>query len=133
MADEPEWPEFRQWYALMLEEERLFKRPDAPDTDDPRHVEISRQMRPLDEAMHTRRPRSPVNRAILAVLALYWCDKANVGPHQRRLLLLGCNQDLEAECFGNRQQAHLIDANVREAVEKNLLPGVVIYGDGGNA
>jgi hypothetical protein len=128
--EEPEWPEFRQWYALMLQYEELLGR--AEPSSDEEADAIQDAMNALDQTMRERRPRSFVNIAILGVLSLYWADKER-GQSPERVLELGCDCNLDSEYFGERPQGLLIEAVVRMAVERNLLPGVKIYGEGGNA
>lgn len=125
---EPEWPEFREWYALMLEEERLYMLPNSPDTDDPAsgHPAINARMRALEAAMSERRPTSSTDRAAAAVLALYWADKGGdaSSPHRQRLLRLGC---FAGECGAEVWAARLIEAQINEVVHNCALPGVVIW------
>ncbi len=56
-ADSTEWPEFRQWYDPMLEEEALFSPGNAvgeTDTDDDnRQAVVANQMRALLAKMQT--------------------------------------------------------------------------------
>ncbi len=132
--DEPEWPEFRPWYAIMLEEEQHFiQLSQIPDDELPESDELTRlhqsileRMWPLEEAMRARRPQSPSNKAIPAIVALYCSDKPFDGQYPDRRLVLG--ESLDHDDAFQCAALSAIEATVRDAVENNLLPGVVIWG-----
>lgn len=138
-GEEPEWPEFREWYALMLEEEALC-RPgntvgESGTEDDSRNEVIVDRMCELRSAMQARPATAPVHEAVLAVLALHAADRGiecvdTTG--QFRFLTLGAWNSI-GNGFEVRVGMMLIEKNVRQAVLQNLLPGVAIYGEGGNA
>jgi hypothetical protein len=57
-ADKMEWPEFRQWYDLMLEKEALFGPGntvgESGTDDDNRYTAVSGQIRALRAKMQAR-------------------------------------------------------------------------------
>jgi hypothetical protein len=132
-----EWPEFREWYALMLEEEALFGKKgnligEAGSDDDNRHRSISERMHTLRDAMERRDATSPCEEAMLAVLALYECEKT-----ASRFLTIGsCNvvgADAEHYDFEHRIGVRLIENTIRRAVTQNILPGIAIHLENANA
>ena len=139
-ADSTEWPEFRQWYDLMLEEEALFSPGNAvgeTDTDDDnRQAVVANQMRALLAKMQTLPMMSPAQEAALAIIAFYSAEKP-IGCEDAtghfRFLKLGtsCRMDDEGMDFEVRVGMKLIEKTIRQAVSQNLLPGIN-YGEGGH-
>lgn len=134
-AEEPLWPEFRQWYAFMLKAEQIHIRwaEEEADADDDRYntdiEKIVQRMYPLEETMRARQPRSEVNRAALACLALYWVEKERDRANLERYLVIGCSRKDSPNCF-DPAAAALIEAMVASADERGLLPGVKIWREG---
>jgi hypothetical protein len=122
-----EWPEFRRWYELILEEQRIYDKEDDKDHDRLLDALDSEKI-PLEKAMLARVPSTPTEFAILGVIELRYAErKRNLDHDECRHLELGMMGD---GCVPGRV---LIEAVVRNAVSENLLPGVVVYGEGGNA
>jgi hypothetical protein len=139
--DDPEWLEFRQWYALMLEEEALFGPGNTvgePGTyDDNRHAAVTDQMRALRAKLQARLMMSSAQEAALAIIAFYSAEKPigcedATGRFRFLKLGTGCRMDDEGVDFEVRVGMKLIEKAIREAVAQHLLPGVKIYGEGGN-
>lgn len=137
IAPEPEWPEFRAWYALMVEEEALFRKRgntigERGTPDDERCDELLDQMGELYDAMVDREARTPTDEAVLAVLALYAADPAD-GEGFRYLRLAAVDQLDRRMPFHERYGILAIGRTIRGAIARGVLRGVAIYGEGGNA
>ncbi len=134
-SDESLWPEFRQWYALMLQQEQIHIKWSTEELDADDRVynaaidNIVEEMCPLEETMRARHPRSEANRAALACLALYWLEKVRDRKNAERYLVLGCASEDPVNCFDPAATA-LIEATVADAVSRNLLPGIRIWREG---
>ncbi len=124
MSRDQEWPEFRRWYELTMEEQRIYAEEDECDHD--RLLDaVDAERDPLGRAMLSRTPQNLKQLAELAVIELRYADKRDdanipwIGS-----LSLGAIQG---------QGADLIAGVLKLALAQNLLPGVVLHGEGSNA
>ena len=126
MSDQ-EWPEFRRWYELTMEEQRIYEEEDDKDHD--RLLDaLDEQRAPLEKAMLERVPGTPIEFAMLGLIELRYATKNKDPNHDAcRLLNLGMMGD------GWLPGRILIEGAVKNAVSQNLLPVVTVYGEGGNA
>lgn len=124
---EQEWPEFRRWYELTMEEQRIYDEEDDKDHD--RLLDaVDAERGPLENAMLARIPQSATDFAMLAVIELRYAERnRNPDFEACRMLELGLMEE------GWRPGRHLIEGAIKNAVRQNLLPGIVIYGEPGNA
>lgn len=120
-----EWPEFREWYALILEEERLYNVEPTPCDFDDRLNKIHGLLIPLETAMTARQPQDMVQIAILGIVALRWSDRFKAAHSVYRSLELGTQRPDTP--IGHVPELALLEGVVRLALEQNLLPGVVVY------
>lgn len=126
-----EWPEFRDWYALTMEEERLYNLTPSPADFDAQIERIEAQRRPLEAAMIARQPRTLTEIAMLGVVSLRWADRFAPDHGGYRALEIGTQRQPD-EPIGERPQAALIEGAARLAIDFGLLPGVVIHDRRGN-
>jgi hypothetical protein len=137
--EDADWPEFEKWYPLMLEQEALFRAGNtvgqSGTKDDARHADLTRRMRPLGDAMKARTSVSAANEAIQSLLVLYEDEKITAAGARVRFLKLGSSKALidGATEFAVRFAVLHAENVIRDALARNLLPGIKIYGDGGNA
>jgi hypothetical protein len=113
------WPEFRRWYELTMEEQRIY---DQENGDDHNRLldAIDEERKPLERAMFARQPRSLTDFAALAVVELRHAERRKDPEHDEcRLLELGF-MGPDPEHLG--QGEVLIEALVKYAVTQNLLP-----------
>lgn len=124
--EQASWPEFRRWYDLTMEEQRIYNEEDDAEQD--RLLDaVDAQRTPLQEAMLARVPRTPTDFAMLAVIELRYAEKdKNPDYEQCRML------ELVMMGEGRVPGRALIEGAVKNAIRQNLLPGVMIYGEGGN-
>jgi hypothetical protein len=127
-----EWPEFRPWHELLLEEEQLVDQEDSDERGE-KEAEIWKRSEPLETAMLSRQPRTPQQAVILSLMALREADRKGAIAVDR-LLVLGDQSELTSEYSMERMRAASIDAFLRLAISMKWVPaGVKIYGEGGNA
>lgn len=119
-----EWPEFRRWYALILEEERLYNVEPTPSDFDDQLDEIHGRLFPLENAMTARQPRDMVQIAMLGIIALRWSERFKAAHNVYRSLELGTQT---GKASGHLPETALLEGVVRLALQQNLLPGVVVY------
>jgi hypothetical protein len=122
-----EWPEFRRWYELTMEEQRIYNEEDDKDHD--RLLDaIDDERGPLEEAMLSRIPDTPTEFAMLGIIELRYAERDRNPEHEEcRMLELGMMTK------GRTQGRALIQGAIKNAISRNLLPGIQIYGEGGNA
>ena len=126
------WPEFQRWYALLLEEERIYNENPAEERD--RLLDAMFAERdPLESAMLARQPANMTEFAQLAVIEMRYAERYLVsGVPDCRMLVFGSMERPEYR-DGWVQGRHLIEGILRLALAENLLPGVTVHGEGGNA
>jgi hypothetical protein len=75
-----EWPEFRRWYELTMEEQRIYDEEDCNDHD--RLLDaVDAKRNPLEEAMLERVPQSATEFAMLAIIELRYAEKNKNPKH----------------------------------------------------
>ncbi|WP_423414862.1 hypothetical protein RLW55_16895 [Hyphomicrobium sp. B1] len=111
-----EWPEFRRWYELTMEEQRIYAEEDESSHD--RLLDaLDEERGPLEFSMVSRTPQSLQQLGMLAVIDLRYAEKRDGVPNVAVL------------SFGSTEgDAHLREGVLKLALAKNLLPGVVIHG-----
>lgn len=126
-AQEIDWPEFWQWYSLLLEEQRIYDEEDEADQD--RLLDAMDEKRgPLERVLLAREPKTAQHLAMLAVIELRYAEKyRDPVTDGRKFLVLGA---METENGYSCNGAVLIESTIRMALRTGLLPGVTIYGEG---
>ncbi|HPG89413.1 MAG TPA: hypothetical protein PLD46_07140 [Hyphomicrobium sp.] len=120
-----EWPEFRAWYALILEEERLYNISPTPSDLEACLDSLHARLLPLERAMTSRQPREMVHIAMLGIIALRWSARLENAHAVYRALELGTQRpDIPV---GHLPELALLEGVVRMALDQNLLPGIVVY------
>ena len=119
-----EWPEFREWYALTMEEESLYNVEPTPANFDEQLNQIDAVRIPLETAMVARQPQGIVQTAILGVIALRWAKRFKAEHGVYRSLELGYQTAFSS---GHASEFALTEGVVRLALQHDLLPGIVVY------
>ena len=125
-----EWPEFREWYALSMEEERLYNVEPTPTNLVEQLDKIDAVRGPLQAAMVARQPRGIVQSAILSMIALRWSERVKSDHGVYRSFELGYQS---AFSNGHAAEFALTEGVVRLALQHDLLPGIVVYDKTGAA
>lgn len=122
-VDDAEWPEFRSWYALTMEEQRIYAE-EAEDDHDRLLDDIDHRRQPLEKAMLERRATTPAQLACLAVIELRRMEKYSKGAERGNLDLAEMHDDHGHWCQG----AHLVRATIEAARAEGLLAGIMVHG-----
>ncbi|WP_414462791.1 hypothetical protein [Hyphomicrobium sp. DY-1] len=113
-----EWPEFRRWYELTMEEQRIYAEEDESSHD--RLLDaLDEERGPLEQAMLSREPQNLQHLGMLAVIDLCYAEKRDDAgiPLEHHL------------AFGiTKRDAHVVEGVLKLALAQSLLPGVVIHG-----
>lgn len=117
--------EFPRWYELTMEEQRIYA--EENDKDHERMLDaVDAERDPLGAAMLSRTPQNLKQLAELAVIELRYAEKYL----DAKIPYVGF---LSFGTMQGGQGADLIEGVLKLAITQNLLPGVVIHGEGGNA
>jgi hypothetical protein len=112
----------------MLREDALYLSPNPPDTTDETSdfPAIHARMAELEAAIRSRPAASLTDLAVCGVLSLCWSDKlCDHTESGRRSLRLGYSDP--DHCSVDRAHDGLIEATVRWALDRQLLPGIKIW------